>query len=300
MELRQLKTFRTVATLNSFHQAAAALNCAQSTVSEQIKALETDLDVALFRRAGKQIALTEAGELLLRYAQKMLDLEAEVKTEVPNRQEHYGTFSIRIPETLSMYYLPPIFKTFHQRFPRIRFYFNSCAYYSLQQELQSGITNLAFLIMDTFQAAQVETEVLFDVPLVLVAHPDHPLASQPSVSPQDLKGQLILLSKSDCSYRMLFERMLTEEKIESALIVDFSSTEAMKQCLMAGLGLTIIPEIAVRTELAAGRLVVLPWQGKPFDARLLMIWHKQIWISPILQAFMDMIRATITLARTDF
>jgi DNA-binding transcriptional LysR family regulator len=294
MELRQLKTFRTVAILNSFNQAAAVLNCAQSTVSEQIKTLENDLNVALFKRAGKRIALTEAGELLLQYAQKMLDLEAAVKTEVPSRQEHYGAFSIRIPETMSIYYLPPVFKTFHQRFPRIRFYFNSCAYYSLEQELQSGITNLAFLITDTFQAARLETEVLLTVPLALMAHPDHPLTSKTHVSPQDLKDELIFLSKSDCSYRMLFEKMLTEEKIESALIVDFSSTETIKKCIMAGIGITIIPEVAVKTEIAEGQLAVLPWQGRPFSAKLLMIWHKNTWISPTLQAFMDLIRETLT------
>lgn len=298
MELRQLKTFRTVATLNSFHQAAAVLNCAQSTVSEQIKALEMDLKVALFKRAGKRIALTEAGELLLQYAQKMLDLETAVKTEVPRRQEHYGAFSIRIPETMSIYYLPPVFKAFHQRFPKIRFYFNNCAYYSLEQELQSGITNLAFLITDTFQDARVETEVLWSIPLVLVAHPNHPLTSHTQIGPQDLKDELILLSRSDCSYRMLFEKMLAEEKIESALIVDFSSTETIKQCLMAGMGITIIPEIAVHTEIAEGRLAVLPWHGKPFDTKVLMIWHKHIWIAPALQAFMDMIRETLTAGRS--
>ncbi len=82
MELRQLKTFRTVATLLSFHRAADVLNYAQSTISAQIRALEEDLGVRLFDRLGKRIVLTDAGELLSQYAQKMLDIEAATLSDV--------------------------------------------------------------------------------------------------------------------------------------------------------------------------------------------------------------------------
>jgi DNA-binding transcriptional LysR family regulator len=290
MELRQLKTFRTVATLHSFNQAAAVLNYAQSTVSEQIKALETDLDVRLFKRLGKRIVLTEAGELLLQYAQQMLDIEEEIKAEISGREEPHGSLSIRIPETVSIYYLPPVLKRFHRRFPKIGFSFNSCTYYSLQQEFQSGITNLAFLITDTFQAANLETEILLTLPLVIVAHPSHRLTSQRNIHIQEVKDEPILLPKEDCSYRMIFEQITTREKIEPAVIINFNSIEAIKQCIMTGTGITIIPEIAVKKEIANGLLTVLPWKGKQLSAKLWMIWHKEKWISPTLKAFMDMVR----------
>src|SRR5512142_1471376 len=99
MELRQLRTFRTVATLGGFNQAAEILGYAQSTVSEQLKLLEADLNVRLFNRVGKQMILTTAGEMLLQYAQKMLNLEEELRTEVSDPQEVHGSLSIRVPET---------------------------------------------------------------------------------------------------------------------------------------------------------------------------------------------------------
>ena len=90
MEIRQLKTFRAVATMGSFNKAADHLYYAQSTVSEQIKALETDLKVKLFKQIGKKVSLTEAGEALLQYAQRMLNLEEEIRTEVGECKEAHG------------------------------------------------------------------------------------------------------------------------------------------------------------------------------------------------------------------
>jgi DNA-binding transcriptional LysR family regulator len=295
MELRQLKTFRTVATLNSFNQAANVLNYAQSTVSEQIKMLEQDLNVRLFKRAGKHIILTEAGELLLEYAQKMLDIEEEIKAEISDREEVHGALSIRVPETVSIYYLPSVLQQFHQRFPKVRMDIDNCTYSGLPQELQSGITNLAFLLIPgALRLPQVEAEILRKIPLVVVAHPDHPLTSQRHVGFQDLKNELILLAKTDCSYRSMFEQSLAKELVESAVLFNFNSIEALKQCAMAGTGITVISEIAVQKEIAEGRLVALPWKGKKIYVNLFMIWQKNKWLSPTLKAFMDMTREHVS------
>lgn len=294
MELHQLRTFRTVATLQSFSQAAEVLNYSQSTVSEHVKALENDLKVRLFDRLGRRIALTEAGELLLQHAQQMLDIVDEIRSEITDQTEPQGSLSIRIPETVSTYYLPPVLKTFRQRYPRVSFNFNSCTYYSLQQELQSGLTNLAFLITsEEFRASGLEVERLLTLPLVIVTHPENPLASRPGVRAQDMQDVPILLPWGDCSYRMGFERTLAEEKIEPSVVLNFNSIEAAKECIMAGMGITLIPEIAVRKEIAQGLLSAPPWSGKDIRADLLMIWRKNRWISPILNAFMDTIREKI-------
>lgn len=295
MELRQLKTFRTVATLNSFNQAAKVLHYAQSTVSEQIKALESDLNVRLFKRAGKHIILTEIGELLLEYAQKMLDIEEEIKTEISDQQEVHGALSLRVPETISTYYLPPVLRQFHQRFPKVRVNIENCTYSGLPQELQSGITNLAFLLFPgALRLPHLEAEILRKIPLVVVAHPDHRLASQRHVGFQDLKDELILLAKTDCSYRSMFEQQLAKGLVKSAILFNFNSIEALKQCVLAGTGITIIPEIAVQKEVSEGRLAALLWKGKKVYVNLFMIWLKNKWISPTLQTFMEMVREQIT------
>jgi DNA-binding transcriptional LysR family regulator len=291
VELRQLKTFQTVATLRSFNQAAEVLKYAQSTVSEQIKVLENDLGVRLFDRKGRRIALTEAGELLLQYAQKMLDIEREIRAELSHQGEPHGTLSIRIPETVSIYYLPSLLSQFRERFPKVRFDLNSCTYYGLPQELESGITNLAFLMTDSFYAADLETETLLKLPLVVVAHPDNPLASKSNVTVPDVKNEPILLPRGDCSYRMQFEKTLMKEKVEPKVILNVNSITAIKNFVVAGTGITVIPRIVVEKEIADGALVVLPWRGRKIHyTDLFMIWHKDKWMSPILRAFIDMIK----------
>jgi DNA-binding transcriptional LysR family regulator len=145
MELRQLKTFMAVAHFLNFNRAAQALNYAQSTISTQIRLLEEEFGKPLFDRLGKTVVLTEAGEVLLRYAGKMLDIEKETRAQVAGREETQGSITIRVPQSISAYLLPPVIKAFNARFPKVGVDISSCAQ-TIQQELRSGIIDLAFLL----------------------------------------------------------------------------------------------------------------------------------------------------------
>ena len=133
MELRQLKTFVTVAQHLNFNRAAQALNYAQSTISTQIRLLEEEFGKPLFDRLGKTIVLTEAGQVLLRYAGKMLDIEQETRTQVAGHEETHGSVTIRAPQSISTHLLPPVIKAFRARFPRVGLDISSCAQ-TVQQE----------------------------------------------------------------------------------------------------------------------------------------------------------------------
>lgn len=288
MELRQLKTFRAVAHLNSFQEAARVLHYAQSTVSEQIKSLESDLNVELFKRKGKQIRITESGELLLQYAQRMLSLEEEIRTEIITKDSLHGSVTLRVPETISTYLLPPALYAFHQEYPKIQFNLQTCSYFSLQQELRSGIIQIGFLITDDpFLMVDLITRVVGSLQLILVSHPENPLAAKNKVTAQDIESELLLFPKEDCSYSMILNRILIREKVSPDKNMYFNSIEAIKHCIMAGTGITIIPEISVKAELDAGKLVRLSWFEDPVMANVLMIYLKQKWISPNLQACID-------------
>lgn len=160
MELRQLKTFLMVGKLLSFNRAAEILNYAQSTVSVQIRALEEEFGVPLFDRLGKQVVLTEAGQALMRYARKMIDIEDETHAEVSGRAQPQGSLSIRMPQSLSGCYLPAILSKFCAHYPNVGFDINSCAYHSLEHELKSGITDVAFLLAESISARDLKSEVL--------------------------------------------------------------------------------------------------------------------------------------------
>lgn len=292
MDLQHLTTFRTIATLGSFSQAADVLGYAQSTVSEQIKLLEMELQARLFKRAGnKRVILTAEGERLLTYAQKMSNLENEIRSEVNHPEEPHGTISIRIPETVSMYYLTAMLSRYHNRFPGINLGLMDCVFFDLPEELQAGVVDLGFLIIDHFVAKNLVTESLIPVPLVLVTNPANPLVTGSPVDLSELKEGPLFVPSNDCSYTQMLERVLIEQKVKIPRVWRFNSIAAMKKVLMYGAGFTVMPEIAVREEVSAGKLAIIPWnEGEVITANLIMAWQQNKWLPPALKAFMDMTR----------
>lgn len=293
MELRNLKTFRVVGTLLSFNRAAEVLNYAQSTVSAQIRALEEELGVRLFDRLGKRIVLTPAGEMLSQYAQKMLDIEAETLSEVKNRIFPQGSLSIRVPQTIGLHFMPAILSRFQKRFPGVGCRFHRCAFHSLEHELLTGMTDLAFLFAESARSASLKAEPLRFEPLILVTNPGNPLESKESVSPEDLRDQPIFLPEADCGYRMMFEGILAEHGVEPRIVLDFNSIEMMRECLKVCTGVAVMPETAVRGELQRSELSVIRWSEENLETAILMIRHKDKWISPTLHAFMETAREVI-------
>ena len=293
MEIRQLRSFKTVANLSSFNKAAAQLHYAQSSVSVQIQTLEEELGAQLFDRLGKRVQLTETGTQLLQYANKILDLVDETQSAVTGEKQPMGSLTVRIPETFGIHPLPAVLKAFHSRFPKVQLNFITCALEGLAKDLRKGITDLAFLLAESINAPDLEVETLGFEQVVLVAGPDHPLAVKRSVHTRDLAGATLLFSRVDCSYRKVFEQILEQEEVGRFNRFEFNSVEMIKHCVMEGMGVAVLPEIALAEEVRRKRLVILPWSEGTIEVAVLMIWLRDRWISPTLNAFIDVTRRII-------
>lgn len=293
MEIRHLKTFLTVAKLLSFNKAADRLHYAQSSISAQIQALEMELDVRLFDRLGRRIQLTEAGERLIPYAEKIIDLADETRVEIGGGAEPEGSLTIRVPESLGIHRLPSVIYEFSARFPGIRLNLINCAHESLQKDLRNGAIDLAFLLTQSFEAADLEVENLGYESILLVASPDHRLAKEKLVRTRDLAEDTLLLSTVDCSYRRLFEKILDDEGVPLEATRTFHSVGFLKQCVIAGAGITILPEVSVSEEIRKRRLTRLAWEEGKLEVAVLMIWCGTRWLSPTLNAFMEIARRTL-------
>jgi len=296
MEIRQLKSFQTVANLLSFNKAAGQLHYAQSSISAQIQALEEELGVQLLDRLGRKIQLTDMGMQLLQYTGKILDLVDETHSEVAGDKEPRGALTIRIPETFGAHRLPAVVKYFHSQYPKVRLNFTTCAFEGLEKDLRKGITDLAFLLAESISASDLLVETVGFESIVLVSGPHHPLAAKKSVHTRDLAGATILLSKVDCSYRRIFEQILDQEEVRQSNRLEFFSVETIKRCVMTGVGISVLPEVAVAEEVARKKLVILPWSEGKIDVAVLMIWYQDRWISPTLKAFMEATRKVMARA----
>jgi DNA-binding transcriptional LysR family regulator len=289
MELRQLITFQTVANTLSFTRAAALLNYAQSSVTAQIQALEEELGVLLFDRLGKRVVLTDAGQQLLKYADKLLSLADEARGVVSGGEVSGGTLTLSALETLCTYRLPAILRQFRELFPHVRLSIRPLPSLELIRKVNEGTVDVSFVMAESIVAAGLHVEVLSAEPVQVVAAPGHPLADQPRVSAADFAQETFLLTDVSCQYRGLFERVLASEGVHLSEIVEFGSVEAIKQCVMVGMGLAVLPAVTVANEVARGQLVVLR-TDKPLQIYTHMLWHKDKWQSPALRAFLELCR----------
>jgi DNA-binding transcriptional LysR family regulator len=289
MELRHLHTFLAIADGLSFTRAASALGYAQSSVTAQVQSLEAELGVPLFERLGKRVTLTEAGHRLRPYAMKMIQLEQEARLAVPGRTEPSGTLHLGAPESLCAYRLPPLLARFRERFPRVKLVFKPANCNELWRNVIEGTLDVAFFLDQETEFPALHTTALVTEPIRVLVNPDHPLARLGVVTPADLAGETILHTEAGCTYRMLFDRQLAEAGVRPEVAIEFTSLEAIKQSAIAGMGIAVLPEIAVEAELALGRLVALKWHREDLSVLTQVAVHKDKWLSPTLAALLELV-----------
>jgi DNA-binding transcriptional LysR family regulator len=289
MDFRQLKTFQMAAQTLSFTQAAAILSFAQSSVTAQIQALEEELGTPLFDRVGRRVMLTMAGKQFLQYADRLLSMAEEAQSAVSGRLALEGSISIGAPETVFTYRIPPYLRRFRDLYPQARLYFRPMLDVDSLEGLKDGTLDIAFLLQGAIQAENYVVEPLVPETLLVVAGAGHPLAERECVSPSDLRGETILLTENGCGYRHVFEGELIRAGVVPLVKLEFSSVEAIKRCVMAGLGVAFLPEVAVREALEQGSLCALRWE-RSFLAVTQMVRRRDKWLAPILEAFLDVCR----------
>lgn len=286
MDIRHLKTFQTVAQLLSFTRAATKLGYAQSSVTAHIKALETALNKPLFVRLGSRITLTPAGERLLSYAPRILDLVDDAQRAVSNGDEPSGNLVIGTMESITSYRLPALLELFHYRYPRVRVSPRPSLCGETKQALRNGVFDLGFLVESETVHPGLDGVLLGQERLALIADPGHPLAGVPNLTKEDLRRCVLLSPESGCAYRDLFEEELREDEVESIPLLEFGTIEAIKRGVLAGLGIALMPWVTVSQELESDRLVELAWKA-PFRVYTQLVWHEKKWISRELRLFID-------------
>lgn len=291
LDARQLATFHAVATELSFTRAAARLAYAQSSVTAQVQALERDLGTALFERLGRTVTLTDGGRRLLPYAERLLALSAEARAAATGSADVSGSLTIGAPDSLCAYRLPGVISDFRREFPRVQVTFRatrSCP--DARRAVAEGLVDAALMLDDHIDERRMTVELLQPEPLAVLVAADHPLATVAAADLAVLSGQPAILTETGCGYRDLLERRLLAAGVDIGNVVEFASLEAIKECVKAGMGFTVLPVVAVRRELEENELVGLPWTGPPLVVRTQLVRHRDKWMSPALTAFLEHVR----------
>jgi DNA-binding transcriptional LysR family regulator len=290
LDLRELKTFRSVAAEKSFTRAANLLHYAQSSVTAQIHSLEEELGVPLFDRMGRRVELTLAGRQLLTYADKLLDMAEEAKRAVQHDGQPAGTLTVGAPETLLAYRLPVLLKRFQLQYPAIHLSLvanESCAI-GMGGIILAPNVDIAFTLDIPLPADHLTVECLRREPVLLAISPQHPLAGKKKVTAEEIGQHQVLLTDRACSYRALFERTLKAEGVPMGASLEFLSVEAIKQCALATMGIAVLPEVVIANELKRGTLVTVDWPKKPLLVYTQMFRRQDKWMSPVMSAFWNL------------
>ncbi|MGH3146757.1 MAG: LysR family transcriptional regulator substrate-binding protein, partial [Rubrobacter sp.] len=207
-----------------------------------------------------------------------------------------GSLKVSAPETLLTYRLPGLLALFHERHPKVRLSVRPSAIGRLvgsaRRAVEEGRVDVAFVLDSPVEATGLLVEPLLQEDVTVIAPPVHPLALSDLVSPEDLAGETVLLPEapeSGCAYRGQFERQLGAAGVVPPEKMEFQSIEAVKQCVAAGMGVSVLPSVAVDAELGDGKLAALRWDAS-FEVITQMVWHKERWKSPALGAFLSVAR----------
>lgn len=294
MELNQLKTFITIAKVGSFTKAAEVLDYAQSSVSGQIRSLEEELETRLFERLGREVALTEDGRRLLDYAEQLLKLAEETRESVSGHSMPKGTLTIGAPETICIFRLPSLLQEYRRRYPNVKLILKQGSCRDIYAWLQKNLIDLAFLLDTPIDMPVFITESLIHERMTVIGNVNHPLLVNGSVESFNFTGEdLILIEEDGCCYRSPFETKIAESGVQLGSVQEFGSVELIKKCVASGLGISILPQIAVEKEIENEELADLHWQAEDFNIYTQMLYRKDKWISPALAAMIELARKLI-------
>ena len=291
MEIKQLQTFLTAASTLNFTQTAKILDYAQSSITAQIKSLEEELGTILFERLGKRIYLTQAGIELTHYAKKMIRLDEEMRYAVTGDNHFHAVLMIGAQESQCTYRLPSILREFKRLHPKVELIFKPVHTREVAKNLlQTDHLDIAFITDTQKEMSAIHTEMLLEEDLVLVVSPTHHLNKRATLSLEEIAQETLLLTEKGCSYRTQFENTLHLEGVYPKQLIEFVSIEAIKQCVIATLGISLLPRMVVEKELNNGSLIEIPMPLQLNKIYTELAWHKDKNIPAFLEDFIQIAR----------
>ncbi|WP_447006143.1 LysR family transcriptional regulator [Saccharothrix isguenensis] len=287
METRQLLAFTTVVQTGSFTKAAATLNCSQPTITTRIKALEETLGVPLFRRLPRGIQMTSAGVELLPFARNIITLTDKARKAITMNGEPHGKLVIGSAQSLTDYRLLPLIEYMCWRYPSVQISLHSRNTQANLTSVREGRLDCTFFIGSVEPREGLETTVLCPEPLAMVAGPSHALTRRSVITEDELRGSTLIRAENGASYYEQFEQALGLQETESkSPVLALDSIDAAKRAVASGLGISLVPEVTVATELADGRLCRLPWVP-PFRVYTQFAWRRDNSTNPSVTALVS-------------
>ena len=287
MEIRNLISFMHVAEMNSFTKAAEALGYSQSTISFQIKQLETELNCLLFERINHTITLTDKGNELLKYAHKINALTDEFMETINSPKELHGLIHFVSPDSVCEDMLLTNYLDFHRTYPKIDLKFTNADTGVMFSMLDSNEAD-AIITLDN-HIYQKDYVIAKEEPVEMhfVANPNSVFASKKNISINDIADQPFILTEKSMGYRRSFDKELAKRSIEIIPVLEVGRTDIITKLLEENDDcISYLPYFATDRKVKEGKLVYLDVCDIKTDIWKQLIYHKNKWLSNSMKAFL--------------
>jgi len=285
VSLRQLQVFEAVARLLSFTRAAKELFLTQPTVSMQIKKLESDIGLPLTEQIGKQISLTQAGTALYQASRDILDTLGRFEMQVDD-QKGLKTGELRIAVvTTAKYFTPRLLGKFCQQYPGINVFLEVTNREHILERMSQNLDDL-YLIGKPPESSDLEFQPYLPNPMVVVAPAEHELTQRKSIPLSEIAAENFIIRERGSGTRVVIENVFAEAGYTINVHMELGSNEAIKQCIAAGLGISVLSSHTI-TSGDLSKLTILDVDGFPVSWQWYVGHPRGKRLSVVAKTFID-------------
>ncbi len=273
----------------SYTRAAEELNVTQPAVTIQVKSLEKNLSLRLVQQIGKRTQLTEAGELLYQYAEKIFELAGEAEERMRDfKKLMRGTLRIGTTKNYARYIMPSLLSEFQKRFPRIKVILDEGNSEDMARSVFEKKNELAFISQLNLDQ-KIKSIFFSTIEFVLVASLEHRFSQRKSISLRELNGEPVILREKGSGSRAAILRKFQEYGIWPSVILEASSLDFIVGYVKQNRGVSFMFEPDIKEELERGTLKVIPVEEGKIIFFTDIIYHSEKSLSPPAQSFLKMV-----------
>ncbi|MGC8603414.1 MAG: selenium metabolism-associated LysR family transcriptional regulator [Desulfomonilaceae bacterium] len=296
MDLKRMEVFCRIVELKSFTRAGKALSLAQPTVSEHIRALEKTIGQKLLDRFKGDVLPTPVGRVFYQYAKIIIQTRDEAFKAVEQfRSKLSGQLNLAASSIPGTYILPKIIGSFKMAHPESQIVLQISDTTGAAEAVADGRAE-AGIIGARWRHPKIDFQEIITDELLLIASPNHRWALRQDITPEELLEEPFVVREAGSGTRMLIKQVMEEHGLNIGrlnVVAELGSTEAVKQSVKDGMGVSIISLLAANHELRHRLLVAINIHGVKFRRSLYMIQRKNRQPSPLCSAFVSHLSAVI-------
>jgi DNA-binding transcriptional LysR family regulator len=285
MQIESLKVFCDLAETESFTKAAQINQVTQSAVSQQISSLERLFKTLLIERSKKRFRLTREGQVLYDYSKQIIHTYETLHHKLQEIKELIsGTIRVATIYSVGLHDLPPYVKQFLKSYPTVNVHVEYRRANQVYEDVVGNVVDLG-LVAYPVRDNKLEIVPLRKDPLVLISHPQHPLAKSKSVRLKALSGQKFIGFEPDIPTRKALDRILKDHAVQVQHVMEFDNIETVKRAVEIDAGIAIVPQGTVLQEVAKQTLAQVSLEDGDFHRPLAAIYKKSKVLSPAMKEF---------------